>query len=73
MIIQILEYVKINDNTIKSINNEYSPYNCFNSLMSRKLEMLNAYIKTSLVNYFISLSKFNVKAPIFFIKKLDRS
>ena len=38
-----------------------------------ELEILKIYIKNNLANKFIRSSKFLVKTPIFFDKKLDRS
>ena len=46
-------------------------YGPINSLAPVKLETLKAYIENNLANSFIRPSKFPVKIPIFFDKKLD--
>ena len=65
--------MKINNHTIKLVDDWQPLYGLVYSLGPMKLETLNAYIKNNLTNGFIRSSKFSVRAPIFFDKKPDKS
>ena len=71
--LKLLEHTRIHDHTIKLVDYWQSPYGPIYSLGLVELETLKTYIKTNLANNFIRLSKYPVKAPIFFDKKPDGS
>ena len=69
----LLEYIKINTNTIDLEKNKQPPYRPIYSLGPVKLETLKTYIETNLANSFICLSKSPASPPILFNQKLDKS
>ena len=71
--VELLEYTRINDYTIKLVDDWQSLYGPIYSLGPVKLEILKVYIKNNLVNSFIRPSKSPIKAPILFNKKPDSS
>ncbi len=59
----------INNYTIKLIDDwQFFYYHIYNLIMV-KLEILKTYIKNNLVNRFIQLFKFSIRAPIRFDQK----
>ena len=71
--IKLFEYIKINNYTIKLVDDWQPLYSSIYSLKSIDLEMLKTYIENNLANGFIRPSKFLARIPIFFDKKLNRS
>ena len=67
------KYTKINDHTIKLVDDWQPLYESIYSLGPVELETLKTYIKTNLANYFIKPSKSPAGAPIFFDKKPNGS
>lgn len=51
--VELLEYISINNHSIDLINNKQSPYSLIYSLEPVELEILKIYIETNLVNSFI--------------------
>lgn len=70
---ELLEYTKINNYTINSINGKQLSYGLIISLELVDLKTLKAYIKINLANSFIRPSKFPISTPIFFVEKLDNN
>ena len=70
---KLLEYIGINNYTIKLVDDWQPPYGPIYSLGPVELETLKTYIETNLKNGFIGLFKFPAGAPIFFNKKPDGS
>lgn len=66
---QLLKYTKINNYVIKQINIKQLFYNVIYCLEILNLNMFKTYIKTKLVNSFLSLFKFLVNTFIHFVKK----
>ncbi len=71
--IKLPKYMRINDHTIKLVDNWQSLYGPIYSLGLVELETLKTYIKNNLTNSFIRFSKSSAKTFIFFNKKPDRS
>ena len=71
--IELSKHTKINDHTIKLVNDWQLPYGLIYSLSSVELETLKAYIENNLANSFIRPSKSPGKVPILFDKKLNGS
>lgn len=65
--------MKINDYTIKLVDNWQFSYNPIYNLELVELEILKVYIENNLANGFIKPVKFYTKTSIFFDKKLDNS
>ena len=63
------KYIRINNPTIKLVDDWQPPYNLIYSLGPLELETLKAYIKNNLANDFIRLSKSFARTSIFFDKK----
>ncbi len=70
---ELLEYTRINNHTIKRVDDWQPPYGPIYSLRPIEPEIFKADIKNNLANDFIRPSKSPAKAPIFFDKKSDRS
>ena len=70
---ELLEYNRINNHTIKLVNDRQPLYGPIYSGRLVELEILKIYIETNLKNGFIRPSKSPVGAPIFFDKKPDSS
>ena len=70
---KLLQHTKINDYVINLIKGYQPPYNFIYSLGPVELKTLKIYIETNLAKKFIWPSKFLASAPIFFVKKSDRS
>ena len=73
LIIELSEYTKINNHTIKLMDNWQLSYDLIYSLSFVELEILKTYIKNILANNFIRPFKFPTRAPIFFNKKPNKS
>ena len=65
--------MRINNHTIKLVDDRQPPYGFIYSLGPIKLETLKAYIKNNLTNGFIMPFKSHVGVPIFFNKKPNGS
>ena len=70
---ELFKHTRINDHTIKLVNNWPLSYGLIYSLGPMELETLKTYIETNLVNGFIWSFKSPIRASIFFDKKLDKS
>ena len=70
---ELSEHTRINDHTIKLVNNRQPPYGPIYSLGPIELETLKTYIETNLKNSFIRPFKSPEEAPILFDKKPNRS
>ena len=70
---KLSKHMRINNDTIKLVDNWQLPYDLIYSLESVELEMIKTYIKNNLANDFIRPSEFLTKASIFFDKKPNRS
>ncbi len=73
LVIKIPKHTKINDHTIKLVDDWQPLYGPIYSLGLVKLEISKAYIKNNLINSFIKPLKSPARAPILFNKKSDRS
>ena len=73
LVVKLLKYTRINDYTIKLVDNWRFFYDSIDSLGIVKLEILKTYIKKNLINALIKPFKFFARAFIFFYKKLDKS
>ncbi len=73
LVIEILEHTRINNYTIKLVDDWQPLYSSIYSLSLVELETLKAYIKNNLANNFIKPSKYLAGTLIFFNKKLDKS
>ncbi len=71
--VELPEHTKINNHTIKLVDDWQPLYDPIYSLGPMELEILKAYIKNNLVNGFIRPFKSPAWAPIFFNKKSDDS
>ena len=71
LVSNLSEYIGINNHAIELVDNWQLLYEPIYSLGSVELEILKNYIKINLVNSFITPSKFQAEAPIFFDKNLD--
>lgn len=71
LVAEFLEYTKINNHVINLFDDKKLLYKPIYSLESMKLETLNIYIKTNLVNNFIRSSKLSLSAQIFLVPKRD--
>ncbi len=71
--VELLEYTKINNHTIKLVDDWQPPYGLIYSLGPIELETLKAYIKNNLANGFIKPSKSPTRTLILFDKKPDSS
>lgn len=67
LIVELFEYFNINKYAINLESYKKPPYRLIYSLGLVELETLKTYIETNLINSFIYLSKFLVKALIFFV------
>ena len=56
--IELLEYIRIENYLINSLDNKKLSYNLTYSLKLKELKILKTFIKANLVNSFIRLSKF---------------
>lgn len=65
--VKLPEYTNINNHIIDLIDNKQPLYELFYNLESVKLKILKMYIKTNLVNYFISSFKSFTSTLILFI------
>ncbi len=63
--------MRINNHTIKLVDNQQPSYDPIYSLSQVELEILKIYIKNNLVNGFIKSFKLLIGTPIFFDKKSD--
>ena len=72
-VIEILEPIRINDQTIKLDKSKQLFFSLIYSLEPVKLKILKTYIETNLANGFICSFKFFTKVPIFFYWKPNRS
>ena len=70
---KLLKYIRIYNYDIELADDQQPPYNFIYSLGLVELKMLKTYIKNNLARGFIRPSKFSIRAPIFFDKKLDQS
>ena len=70
---ELLEYIRLNNHTIKLEEGKQPPFGPIYSLGPVELETLKTYIKTNLANGFIWSSKSLAEALIFFDQKPDRS
>ena len=70
---KLSENTKMNEHTIELGQDKQPLYGSIYSLGSVKLETLKIYIKTSLANSFIRISKSPTGIPIFFDQKSDES
>ncbi len=73
LVVELLEYMGINNHTIELINDWQSLYDLIYSLGPVELKTLKMYIENNLANGFIKSFKFSARAPIFFDKKPDGS
>ena len=73
MAVKFSNHTKINDYTIKLVDNWQPPYGPIYSLDPMELEMLKAYIENNLANGFIRPSKSLTGVSILFNKKPDGS
>ncbi len=71
--LEFLEYTKINNYTIKLIDNQQPLYSSIYNLGSVKLEILKVYIENNLANSFIKLFKSLVRTLIFYGTKSHSS
>lgn len=67
------EHTRINNHTIKLVDDWQSPYSSIYNLVPVGLEILIIYIKNNLANSFIKPSKSLAEASIFFDKKPNKS
>ena len=65
-ITELLKYIKINNHAIKLEKAKQLFFKPIYSLESIELKIIKTYIETNLVSNFIWLSKFSIKASIFF-------
>ena len=70
---KLSRHTRINNYTIKLVDNKQSLYSSIYNLGLIELKTLKIYIKNNLVNGFIRLFKFFTKTLIFFNKKLDKN
>ena len=70
---KLSKHIRINDHTIKLVDDRQLLYGFIYSLGFMELETLKAYIKNNLANGFIRPSKFPTGAPIRFDQKPDGS
>ena len=69
LVVKLPKYIKINNYTIKLVDDQQFLYNPIYSLNLMKLKTLKTYIKYNLANSFIRHSKSLVGVFIFFDKK----
>ena len=65
--------MRINNHTIKLVDNWQPPYGPIFSLDLKELEIFKTYIKNNLAHDFIKLSTSLARAAIFFNKKLNKN
>lgn len=70
---QIRKYIKLNNYTIKLIDNQQLSYKFIYNLRLIKFEVLKIYIKIHLANNFIRFFKFSSEEFIHFVKKFHKS
>lgn len=73
LVVELPKYTRINNHTIKLINDWQLPYVPIYSLGLVELEILKTYIKNNLANGFIRPSKSPTEILILFNKKSNRS
>ncbi len=73
LVVELPEYMGINDYTIELVDDWQSLYGFIYSLEPMELETLKAYIENNLGNSFIRPSKSPTRTPILFDKKPDGS
>ncbi len=71
--IELLKYTRINNYTIKLVDDWQTSYGPIYNLSPVELETFKMYIKNNLANSFIKPTKFATKASIFFDKKPNGS
>ena len=71
--IKVLEYIEMNNYTIKLKKDKQLPFGLIYSLRLVKLKILKTYIKINLANNFICFFKFLARVPIFFNWKSDKN
>lgn len=73
LVAKLSKYTRINNYTIKLVDDQQLLYEPIHSLGLIKLEILKTYIKTYLANSFIQPSQSLVDIPIIFVKKTNSS
>ena len=66
-VVELLEYIKINNYFINLLNDNQQPYKLIYSIGLVELKILKTYIKINLVGNFIKLSKFLTNTSILFM------
>ena len=72
LVAELSKHMKINNYTIKLVDDQQLLYGLIYSLGLVELETLKIYIKNNLANNFFKPSKSFARAPIFFDKKSNR-